>query len=90
MRHLTNLMLLAVVSFGSTACLTTLHTITADQWDTLGKAQYYLGYWEGQCLGAGGMCFQTRGKLMMCRLRDDNSLDCAEQTSLTEALRAKE
>lgn len=88
--RLTSLFLMAAVAFGSTGCTTTLRTITATQWDQLGKAQYYMGYWEGNCLGAGGLCFSTRGKLLMCRLRDDNSMDCSEQTSLTEALRAKE
>lgn len=83
--------ILLIASIGLTsACTTTLRTITADQWDQLGKSQYYVGYWEGNCLGAGGMCFSTRGKMMMCRLRDDNSLDCSEQTSVTEALRAKD
>jgi len=87
--RLSSLILIATVALSS-ACTTTLHTITADQWDQLGKAHYYVGYWEGNCLGLGGMCFKTRGKLLVCRLRDDNSLDCAEQTSVTEALRAKD
>jgi hypothetical protein len=79
--------LLGLVALGSTGCLRTLHTITAEEWDRDGRAQYYLGYWQGNCLGL-GMCFKTRGKLLMCRVRDDNSLDCAEQQSVTEALRA--
>lgn len=82
-------LLIGMVALLSTGCLRTLHTITAEQWDTTGKAQYYMGYWEGKCMGT-GWCFNTRGKVMMCRLRDDNSLDCAEQQSLTEALQAKE
>lgn len=80
--------LLGLIALSSTGCLRTLHTITAEQWDTEGRAQYYLGYWEGQCTG--GLCFKTRGKLLMCRVRDDNSLDCSEQQSLTEALQAKD
>jgi hypothetical protein len=88
MNQLKNLVIFGLLTLGSTGCMQTLHTITADQWDMQGREQYYLGYWQGQCLGV-GFCFQTRGKLMMCRVRDDNSLDCSEQQSLTEALQAK-
>jgi len=88
MQNLKNLCFLAFLALGSAGCIRTLHTITADQWDMLGREQYYLGYWEGQCIGV-GLCFKTRGKMLMCRVRDDNSLDCSEQQSVTESLRAK-
>jgi len=88
MQRFTTMFLLALVAFGSTACLRTLRTITAEEWDQLGKAQLYVGYWEGKC--SGGLCFSTKGKLLMCRLRDDNSMDCSEQTSLTDALATKD
>jgi hypothetical protein len=80
--------LLAAVALASTGCLRTLHTITADQWDLNGRAQYYVGYWEGQCLGV-GVCFNTAGQLLMCRLNDDNSMSCSPQASVAEALKAK-
>lgn len=87
-QHLRNALLLAGVALASSGCLRTLHTITSDQWDLEGRAQYYVGYWEGQCLGA-GFCFNTAGMLLMCRLNDDNSLSCSPQASVTEALKAK-
>lgn len=88
MRFLTQSLLISLVALGSTGCLQTLHTITAQKWDQQGRAQYYLGYWEGQCMGT-GLCFNTRGRLLMCNLNDDNSLSCSPQNSVTEALQEK-
>ena len=71
----------------STGCQN-LRVVTADQWDQVGRSQYYLGYLEGTCFN--GACFNQKGKMVMCSLRDDNSLDCSEQTSVAEALKAKD
>ena len=73
----------------STGCTTT-RSITADRWDQLGRSQYYLAYVEdGVCFENIGCILQKTG-MVMCSLRDDNSLDCSEQTSVAEALKAKD
>lgn len=84
-----SLILICLVAVGAAGCTSTFHSITARQWDLEGRGQYYVGYWEGNCMGAGGLCFGTKGKVMMCRLNDDNSLACSPQASVTEALQTK-
>lgn len=81
-------LLLTGLALASTGCMRTLHHITTTQWDPTGRAQYYVGYWEGQCLGT-GLCFNTSGQLLMCRLNEDNSMACAPQASVAQALKAK-
>ncbi|TVQ93702.1 MAG: hypothetical protein EA397_03840 [Deltaproteobacteria bacterium] len=89
MMNWTKFVLIGAIALASAGCTSIVHTITADQWDLEGRSQYYLGYWEGNCMGAGGLCFSTKGKLMLCRLNNDNSLACSAQPSVTEALETK-
>lgn len=70
------------------ACVIPIRSVTADEWDQTGKAQYYVGFYEAKYL-VGLFVYQQRGKVLLCRLRDDNSLDCSEQSSLTDTLANK-
>jgi hypothetical protein len=88
MTKLTNILLVGGIVLASSGCMRTLNSITTHQWDLEGRSQYYLGYWQGNCL-ANSWCFSTKGMVSMCRLNSDNSLSCSVQPSVTEAFKAK-
>jgi len=68
----------------STACATKIRTITANVGTSKGV---YIGYWEGTCMFG---CDLGDGKAMFCKVNDDNSLACSEQTEISALLARKQ
>ena len=73
--------LLLAVAFMSIACAT-IRTVSSAE---MTSDAIYIGYWEGECKPILG-CGVGDGKVKHCRVNDDNSLTCTEQTEVSALL----
>lgn len=76
--------LLVGLSMLASGC-TTIRTVSSAGYTSQGV---YVGYWEGECKPILG-CGIGDGKVQYCKVEDDNSLSCTEQTEISALLARK-
>lgn len=81
----TPLLVLAAGTLLLVGCSTTTRSVTHINWyDEAEQSSAYVAYWEGQCSNTG--CERGDSYIKLCRVKEDNTLACEQQTEAEKLL----